>query len=174
MDRDFKKIKGVVKYKLGFDGVDLLDVEEPKPEKGELKVRVLAAGICGSDIHALHDQREVNMPVVLGHEFVGKVAEVNGGSGKFEVGDWITAIGSHRNGAMAEPMCCIVRGVYEQIDVKPGDVAYVSGPGPIGILMTQLLKSRGAYVVISGLPADMERLQLAKELGADVCCTVLA
>lgn len=69
--------------------------------------------------------------------------------------------------AAAEPLTCAVRGVYEMIHVKPGDVAVVSGPGTIGLFLMQALKSRGAYVIVSGLPQDHHRLQKALELGAD-------
>ena len=219
-------MKGLVKFKTGIDGVELREVAEPTPREGELKVKVLAAGICGSDIHAYHDARYLEMPVILGHEFVGQVTEVCGDVGDFKAGDWVTtlpacyscgeceyckdgrvtlcpqrrSIGSYDDGAMAnyvvvpakysfklpesaktlenkkiyalaEPFCCIVRGVYERIDVKPGDVAVVSGPGPMGMMTAQLLKSRGAYVIVSGLPMDQEKLDLVKSMGADETVT---
>lgn len=219
-------MKCLVKYALGNDGVALQELPEPSPKEGELKVKVLAAGICNSDIHAIHDERSVTMPVVLGHEYVGQVTEVCGDVGDFKVGDWITtlpacyscgecwlcqqglvtlcnerkSIGSHRNGAMAnyvvvpakysfripdsavtleeksvyaltEPLACIVRGVYEKIEVMPGDTVVVSGPGIMGQFAVQLFKARGAYVILSGLPADADKLELAKKLGADVCVT---
>jgi threonine dehydrogenase-like Zn-dependent dehydrogenase len=64
-------------------------------------------------------------------------------------------------------MACVVRGVYERINVVPGDVAVISGPGTIGLFATTLLKSRGAYVIVTGLPTDRHRLELALTLGAD-------
>ena len=222
-------MKALVKFETGAQGLQLREVPEPSPKSGELKVKVLAAGICGSDIHAYHDQRYLEMPVILGHEFVGQVVESCGDVGDFRPGDWITAlpacyscgtcelckqglvtlcknrrsIGSYDDGAMAdyvvvpakyafklpdsaktlqekkiyalaEPFCCIVRGVYERIDVKPGDVAVVSGPGPMGIMSAMLLKARGAYVIVSGLPADQEKLDLVKRLGADETVTSFA
>jgi threonine dehydrogenase-like Zn-dependent dehydrogenase len=69
--------------------------------------------------------------------------------------------------ALTEPMGCVVRGIYERIDVKPGDVAVVSGPGTIGLFAVALLKSRHAYVIAAGLPGDRHRLELALALGAD-------
>ena len=60
-----------------------------------------------------------------------------------------------------------MRGVYERIDVNPGDVAVVSGPGTLGLFAIQVLKTKGAYVIASGLPADEKRLEKAKTLGAD-------
>ena len=219
-------MKGLVKYALGSDGVKLMDLPEPVPQEGELKVKVLAAGICGSDVHAMHDQRSVNMPVVMGHEYVGEVVETCGDTGIFKVGDWVTtlpacyscrtcelcqkglvtlckerkSIGSHVNGAMAnyvvvpakysfklpssvktlqekkiyalaEPLCCVVRAVFERIEVHPKDLVVVSGPGPMGIMAAQLFKLRGAYVIVSGLPIDRKKLDLALKLGADEAVT---
>ena len=219
-------MKGLVKFALGMEGVGLTEMPEPTPKNGELKVKVLAAGICNSDIHAIHDERSVTMPVIMGHEYVGEVVECCGDVGDFKVGDWVVSlpacyscdecylckeglvtlckerksIGSHRDGAMAnyvvvpakysfkisdkaktleekinyalsEPLACMVRGVYEKIEVKPGDTVVVSGPGIMGQLAVQLFKERGAYVILSGLPADAEKLALAKELGADCCVT---
>lgn len=219
-------MKGLVKFSAGMDGLELREMPEPVLHDGELKVKVLAAGICGSDVLACHDARYLEMPVVLGHEFVGQVEGVCGDVGDFRPGDWVTAlpachgcgtcdyckaglvtlcpqrrsIGSYDDGAMAnyvavparysfklpdhaetleekklyalaEPFCCVVRGVYERIHVRPGDVAVVSGPGPMGIMAAQLLKARGAYVIVAGLPSDAEKLKLARSLGADEVVT---
>lgn len=219
-------MKAVVKFALGAENVALKDLPEPVPGPGEMKVKVLAAGICGTDLHAVHDRRKITMPVTLGHEYVGQVTEVCGDVGQFKVGDWVTSIpacyscgecslckkglvtmcrnrrsiGVNVNGAMAnyvivparysfkipdsvktleerklfalaEPFCCMVRGVYERADVQPGDLAVVSGPGPMGLMVVQLLKTRGAYVIVSGLPSDSEKLKLALSLGADEIVT---
>jgi len=213
-------MKALVKFDYGKEGLEIREVPEPIPQEGELKVKVIAAGICGSDIHSMLDERKTIMPVTLGHEYVGEVVETCGDVGDFKVGDNVVtlpacyscgecefckagmvtlcahraSIGTHRNGAMAEyvvvpakysfkvpddetdvisyalsePFNCAVRGVYERINVKPGDVAVVVGPGTIGQFAMQALKSRDAYVIAYGLPSDASRLQLAKELGVDV------
>src|SRR5260370_40113828 len=64
------------------------DVPEPAPEAGEVLVRTLACGICGSDLHALkHADRfveasrragnafvmDLERDVVMGHEFCAEV-----------------------------------------------------------------------------------------------------
>ncbi|MEM7343091.1 MAG: alcohol dehydrogenase catalytic domain-containing protein [Chloroflexota bacterium] len=52
------------------------DVAKPKAEQGEALVRVLASGICGSDLHAWHghDARR-RPPLILGHEVAGVVEQ---------------------------------------------------------------------------------------------------
>jgi len=216
-------VKALVKYALGSDSVELRELPDPVPREGELKVRVLAASLCGSDVHAIQDERPITMPLTLGHEYVGQVVETCGDTGDFKVGDWVMTIPAcfncgtcelcrvgavtlcpeHRSigvkapGAMAEyvivpaafsyhvpagfktledlipyaltePLACVVRGVYEKIDVKPGDLVVVSGPGAMGLMCVQAFKARGAFVILSGLPVDTEKLELGKQLGADV------
>ena len=62
---------------LGADSMALRDQPEPAPRApGEVLLRIDAAGICGSDLHAYHghDPRRVP-PLVLGHEAVGRLAD---------------------------------------------------------------------------------------------------
>jgi threonine dehydrogenase-like Zn-dependent dehydrogenase len=74
--------------------LDVVDVPEPTPAKGQVRVEVLRCGICGSDLHARHGidawaemaQRtgydrfgRSSEPVVFGHEFSGTVAEYGPG-----------------------------------------------------------------------------------------------
>ena len=75
---------------------------------------------------------------------------------------------------MSEPLACAVRGVYEQIHIKPGDLVVVAGPGGMGLLSTQLAKAVGATVVVTGIPEDQERFKMALQLGADHTVNVLA
>ena len=71
-------------------------------------------------------------------------------------------------GSMSEPTAVAVRAVYERAKVSPGDVVLVSGPGPVGLLCLQAIKSVGATVVLVGATGDENRMALGKELGADV------
>lgn len=87
----------------GRGDVRLNDVPEPEPRRGELKIAVAAAGICGSDIHEYrggpiaipmtddHPLTGEHAPVTLGHEFSGTVVAVGDGVTGFEVGQRITA-----------------------------------------------------------------------------------
>ena len=49
------------------------DVPRPVPKKGEVIVKVMAAGICGSDIPRAYREGAHNMPLIIGHEFAGIV-----------------------------------------------------------------------------------------------------
>lgn len=75
------------------------EIQEPKVEKGSVKIKVKWCGICGSDLHEYqggpifipvgqpHALSGNAAPVVLGHEFSGEVVEVGEGVTNFKAGD---------------------------------------------------------------------------------------
>lgn len=62
-------------------------VELSPPGAGELLVRVLAAGLCHSDLSVIDGSRPRPMPMVLGHEATGEVVELGAHVDGFAVGD---------------------------------------------------------------------------------------
>ena len=76
----------------GSDCVEIRDVPEPKPETGELKIRVHAAGICGTDIHIVKDEYPSNFPIIMGHEYSGIVEEVGANVREFKLGDRVVSL----------------------------------------------------------------------------------
>jgi alcohol dehydrogenase len=66
-----------------------IDVEPPK--KGEVLVRIRAAGLCHSDLSVIDGNRPRPMPMVLGHEAAGIVEEVGAGITHLERGDHVVA-----------------------------------------------------------------------------------
>jgi threonine 3-dehydrogenase len=72
-------VKALVKAK-PEPGLWLQDVPEPKPGPGEVLIRVLRTGICGTDLHIDSwnewAQHTIHPPLVVGHEFVGEVIEL--------------------------------------------------------------------------------------------------
>jgi L-iditol 2-dehydrogenase len=72
-------VKAVVKTIRGVGGVELRDVPEPAARAGEVVLDVIAGGICGTDLHIVADEFPYWPPVVLGHEILGRVAEVGEG-----------------------------------------------------------------------------------------------
>jgi L-iditol 2-dehydrogenase len=86
-------MKGIVKYAEGEGNIEVRDVEELPCGPGQVKIEVKAAGICGSDIHIWHSDISIPMryPVVIGHEFSGKIVEVGKGVARFKPNDRVTA-----------------------------------------------------------------------------------
>jgi len=65
--------------------VRLEEMPKPKAGPGELLVKVMASGICGTD--ALEWYRIKKAPRVLGHEIAGEIAEVGSGISRYKEGD---------------------------------------------------------------------------------------
>ena len=72
------------------EDVRYMDYEEPEAGPGEVKVRVMASGICGSDIPRVLNHGVHFYPIVLGHEFSGYVTEVGEGVTTVKKGDHVT------------------------------------------------------------------------------------
>lgn len=69
-------------------GPRVVEVEVDPPGPGEVRVRIAASGICGSDLHVLHGRSNAAVyPVVLGHEGAGTVESVGDGVHGVAVGD---------------------------------------------------------------------------------------
>jgi threonine dehydrogenase-like Zn-dependent dehydrogenase len=68
---------------VGSRGVNDIRVEEvarPRPRAGEAVIRVTATTICGTDVHIVKGEYPVRPGLILGHEPVGVIAELGGGS----------------------------------------------------------------------------------------------
>lgn len=68
-------MQAVLKTDPGPGHVVLADVPEPSPEPHQVKLEVEACGICGTDLHVRAGTFRSFPPVILGHEFVGRVVE---------------------------------------------------------------------------------------------------
>lgn len=217
-------MKAVMKTARGVGHIEVRDIPEPEPTSNEVKIRVIAAGICGTDIHIYYDEYPLTRPpVVIGHEVSGEVADYGKDVKGLKVGDLVTSetyasvcgkcqycrigkpnlcperrsIGSSVNGVftkylvirkenvhklppdiditsacLCEPLACCVHGIIEQTHIDAGDTVVISGPGPIGLLSVQIVKAEGGIPIVLGVTEDKDRLQLAKNLGAELIINV--
>ena len=62
------------------------DVDMPVAKSGQAIIKVMAAGICGSDIPRAYRNGAHRMPLILGHEFAGQVVSVGDDSDKPMIG----------------------------------------------------------------------------------------
>ncbi len=81
-------MKAAVLY--GNEDIRYDDFEEPITKPGTVKIKVVATGICGSDIPRVLDNGAHFYPVVLGHEFSGDVVEIGEGVTSLQVGDRVS------------------------------------------------------------------------------------
>ena len=96
-----QQMKAAVYY--GSADVRIEEREVPAAAPGEVLLKVLRSGMCGTDgseyksgpkIFATQTQHPVSGhigPMILGHEFIGEIIEVNGDTGAFEVGDVVAS-----------------------------------------------------------------------------------
>ena len=68
---------------------------------------------------------------------------------------------SCKEAAITEAAACAHHGV-EKAKISKNDIVLVLGPGPIGLLVAQVVKAKGGKVVMTGLTKDMKRLKTAK------------
>ncbi len=111
--------------------MEMHEVEMPRPQPGELLVKVKVAGICGSEIEGYLGHNSLRIPpLIMGHEFSGVVEQCGEQADRFHAGQNVTVnpliacgrcdrcrngkpnlcdtrsiIGIHRPGAFAEYVC---------------------------------------------------------------------
>ncbi len=70
------------------------DLSDPRPQAGQVLVRIHASGMCGTDLHVHHGMFPLQPPVVAGHEPAGEIVELGAGVIHLKVGD---RVGVHWN-----------------------------------------------------------------------------
>ena len=66
----------------------MTNIPEPEPSAGQVKVQVNVCGICRTDLHVVDgDLTEPKLPIVPGHQIVGRVAATGEGVTQFREGD---------------------------------------------------------------------------------------
>ncbi len=78
-------------------GIWMEEVPIPRPGANEVLIRVEKTAICGTDLHIYNwdawSQRTIRPPLVIGHEFVGHIAELGPGVTGYAEGDRVSAEG---------------------------------------------------------------------------------
>jgi 2-desacetyl-2-hydroxyethyl bacteriochlorophyllide A dehydrogenase len=85
------KMHGV--HFMGKGKFQLDEIEIRDPGEGELLVKNMVCGICGTDVHIFHGEAgsaNVTPPVILGHEYSGIIEKVGSGVTGYKIGDKVT------------------------------------------------------------------------------------
>lgn len=177
--------------------VGLMDVgaiPDPSPAGGEVVVQVVAAGVCGTDRHILKGEFPSRPPVVLGHEFAGRIVAVGDGVTSHKVGDLVAcdpniacgtcpscllgrinlcerlvAIGIHRDGGFAELSTIPAhRALPLPVGLRPREAA-LSEPLACCIHALDIAAPRPGEraIVMGGGVIGLLCLQLARLAGAE-------
>ncbi|MBV1914448.1 MAG: Zn-dependent alcohol dehydrogenase [Pseudomonadales bacterium] len=105
------KIKAVVMTALNEISVEEIELDPPKA--GEVRVRMVATGVCHSDLSVVNGTIPFPPPVVLGHEGAGVIEEIGEGVTNVKVGDhiittFVPMCGECFNCLHQEPWLCTV------------------------------------------------------------------
>lgn len=173
----------------GPEGLVYEDVPDPKAGPGQLIVKVEAVGLNFAEVNQRKNANPANLPMPIGGEAAGTIAEVGEGVTGFKVGDRVAFNGV--SGAYAELVAVpAARAVMVPVSVTskqaaasllqgmtahylacstypvgPNDVALVhAAAGGVGLLLTQIATNRGARVI--GTVSTEEKAAAAKDAGA--------
>jgi threonine 3-dehydrogenase len=91
-----RTMKALVKAKKQ-EGLWLQEVPVPIPNKNEVLIKIFRTAICGTDVHIFNwdnwAQQTIPVPMPIGHEFVGIIAEVGDNVLDFKPGDLVSGEG---------------------------------------------------------------------------------
>ena len=170
--------------------VSIKDVEMPVRKEGEVLLKILYGGICGSDLGSYRGTfAYFDYPRIPGHEFSAEVIEADENNAYgikpgmivtcnpyFNCGHCYSCehgivnacmdnqtMGCQRDGAFQEYITMPIERVYDGkgMDAK----TLVVGAGTIGVLAAIAAKAKGATVYISDVSAG--KLEMAKDFGVD-------
>ena len=118
--------------------LELVEMPVPEPEGKEILVKVSACGVCHTELDEIEGRLPPHLPIILGHEIIGRVERVGDKAGRYKAGDrvgiaWIySACGKCRfcNSGL-ENLCpdfrgtgCNAHGGYAEYTVVQEDFAY--------------------------------------------------
>lgn len=176
-----------------YGGPEAMRVEElpvPKPKAGEALVRLEAAGVNFIDVYKRTGLYAIPLPATLGEEGAGTVAAVGDGVTDVRVGDRVAYAlvqGSYAEHAVvpaarlvalpgrvsaSQGAAVMLQGMtahylaHSTYPLREGDRCLVhAAAGGVGLLLVQIAKKRGAYVIATA--GTDEKARLAREAGAD-------
>lgn len=174
----------------GPEVLEFAEVERPAPGPGQLLVKVAATGVNFIETYQRGGMYKVAYPFTPGSEAAGTVEEVGEGVDGFTVGSRVATAegqkcyaeytildadkalpvpdGVDLHTAAALPLQGMTAHylINSSFRVEPGHTVLVhAGAGGVGLLITQLLKSRGARVITTVSTAEKE--DLSRAAGAD-------
>lgn len=194
---------GVVQYALEPGAVELREMPVPEIGDEEVLLQVGAVSVCGSDVHQYHNSQSwpVHVPVVLGHEFGGRVARLGGRVTEFKEGDRVVSetaasicgqcmycrtgdynlcplrsgFGYGTNGAMANFVRVPARCLHHIPDSLPFDRAALTEPCCVGynaVIEKSHIQPGDTVVVIGPGPIGLLCAEMARLAGAGTLIVV--
>ena len=148
------------------------------PGPGEMRVRVLAAGLCHSDLSVIDGSRPRPLPMLLGHEACGEVIELGDGVNDFRVGDrivfsFVPMCGHCLPCASGRPALCEPGAAANARGVLLGDGQRLRDGDDAPLLHHLGVSAFAEYAVVSARSAVRIDADLPPEIAALFGCAVL-
>jgi threonine 3-dehydrogenase len=188
-------MKALIKEK-SQPGLWLGEVPVPRPGINDVLIKVLKTGICGTDVHIYKwdawAQKTIPVPMVVGHELVGRIVEVGSNVNDFQVGQLVSGeghvvcgrcrncmagrrhlcahtsgVGVNRPGAFAEYISLPMANVWVHPETIDRDVASIFDPFGNAVHTALTFDLLGEDVLITGAgPIGIMAAAVAKHAGA--------
>ena len=174
----------------GSDVLSYEEVDQPLVGASEVLIKVEAAGINFIDTYQRSGLYQIPLPATLGLEASGTVTEIGGDVVRFKVGDrvaYTNVLGAYaeyaavdqdkvvsipdgvsfEQGAAAMLQGCTAHYLSQSTyPIKNGDSCLIhAAAGGVGLLLIQMAKNAGAYVI--GTVSTEAKAELARAAGAD-------
>lgn len=152
------------------------DVEIAPPGPGELRVKVVASGVCHSDLSVQNGTIPLPTPIVLGHEGAGIVEEVGEGVTSLAVGDhvvlsFVPACGECYTCTHGQPYLCEKSAAQAAGGLLDGTTRLTSGGAPLHQMAC--LGTYGQYAVVPEISAVKIPDEVPLDVAALIGCGVL-
>jgi len=177
-------------------GLWLEDVDVPRIGINDVLIQVLRTGICGTDVHIYKwdewAQATIPVPMVVGHEFVGRIVEVGSNVADFFPGDIVSGeghvvcgrcrnclagrrhlcahtlgVGVNRPGAYAEYIALPMTNIWRHNEKVPLDVASIFDPFGNAVHTALSFPVLGEDVLVTGAgPIGIMAAAVARHAGA--------
>lgn len=190
-----KTMKALVK-KERKPGLTLEEVPVPEMGINDVLIQILRTAICGTDIHIYNwdawAQRTIPVPMVIGHEFVGRIVEMGNNVKGFKIGDIVSGeghivcgqcrnclagrrhlckdtlgVGVNRPGAFAEYVAIPMSNVWYHAPDIPRDVQAIFDPFGNAVHTALSFPVLGEDVLITGAgPIGIMAAAIVRHAGA--------
>lgn len=177
-------------------GLELVTRPVPHPGAGEVLIKIHKTAICGTDVHIYNwdpwSQKNIVPPMIIGHEYVGEIAQLGQGVTAYHVGQKVSGeghivcghcrncragngqwcrlakgVGVNRDGAFAEYLCIPATNVIPISDDIPEDIVSFFDAFGNATHTALMFDTVGEDVLITGAgPIGMMAAAIVRHCGA--------
>jgi len=160
------------------DTLEVRDVPEPKPGRGELKIRVAAASINPIDLKlrsgALKAWMPLKLPAILGFDGSGEVVELGAEASGFQVGDRVLGLVRHSHAQYAVAAADVLAAVPPGLDLRDAGAVPLIALTGVQLAEEAAAPKKGDVLLVTGALGGVGRAAVyaARKLGARVIAGV--